>query len=364
VNKLLMIGFRRIAGWTLLFAFVTSASATSPPPIADYDVQLCMTAQRMLVNASEDAFDIKVLFGESNGFHVIQMDAEPGKVTIATTMGFVDIDRMQMISYVGCKMVNRERVNDVLGLQLADSGASCRNVNEYTYSVALDGLTVSERQRYDEQGRKLVFANDYVSATGAEWLPSQVDDYISSDAEGLTITAPSVQVPWDKTTHEFYQGTHHCKLITLTAMQRWMRSVAFTEGEELFPRTIPPCAAASSMTSVVGSCKFWFAPAQAYFCQDYSGAGWDAAEARAECSKRHASPEALAAADSKYEGLGGSYDSLSCDAREDSAAPVATCVFHCNAHDETLWHTLDAAASGPTATDMMRRACDLYIDRR
>jgi hypothetical protein len=358
-----MIGFRLIAGWALLFTFVTSASATSPPPIADYDVQLCMTAQRMLVNAPVDAFEIEVLFGESNGFHVIQMDAAPGKVTIATTMGFVDVDGAQMVSYVGCKMVNRDRVNDVLELELTDSGASCRSVNEHTYDVALQGLSSTERQRYETQGRKLQFADDYLSASGAEWLPSQVDNYISSAAEGLTIVAPSVQVPWDETTHEFYQGTHHCKLIALTAMQRWMRLAAFTDSEELFPRAIPPCTAASSMTSAVGSCKFWFAPAQAYFCQDYSGSGWDHSGAREECSKRHASPEALAAVDSKYEGLGGIYDSLSCDTRDDSPSPVGTCVFHCNASDETLWHTLDAADTGPAATDMMRRACDLYIER-
>ena len=342
--------------------YAPAASATSPPPINNYDAQLCMTAQRMVVNAAEDAFEIEVQFGESNGFHVIQMDAEPGKVTIATTMGLVNIDNLQVASYVGCKMVNRERVNDVLGLKLSGPRKVCQDVNEHTYAEALRGLTPAERQRYQDEGRKLYFAQDYVTASGAEWLPSQVDNYISSSAEGLTIVAPSVQVPWDEKAHKFYQGTQHCKLITLNIMQRWMRSTAFTDDTELFPRVIPPCTAASSLTSEVGSCKFWFAPGQAYFCQDYSGAGWGKAGASEECGKRHASPEALAAVDSKYEGKGGVFSELSCDDRKDSPAPVGTCVFHCNAPDETLWHTLDAADTGPAATSMMRKACDLYIE--
>jgi len=284
--------------------YCAGGSATSPPPVNNYDAQLCVTAQRMVVNAPEDAFDVEVQFGESNGFHVIQMDAVPGKVTIATTMGFVAVDNTQIPSYVGCKMVNRERVNDVLNLTLSGPRNVCRDVNEHTYAEALRGLSPKERQRYETEGRKLFFADDYVTGSGAEWLPSQVDNYISSNAVGLTVVAPSVQVPWDAQTHEFYQGTQHCKLITLAAMQRWMRSAAFTDTAELFPRVIPPCVEASSLTSEVGSCKFWFAPGQAYYCQDYSGAGWDHAGAEKECGKRHASPEALAEVDSKYAGKG------------------------------------------------------------
>jgi hypothetical protein len=84
--------------------YSSGGSTTSPLPIKSYDAQLCVTAQRMVVNAAEDAFEIELQFGESNGFHVIQMDAEPDKVTIATTMGFVNIDNIQTASYVGCKI--------------------------------------------------------------------------------------------------------------------------------------------------------------------------------------------------------------------------------------------------------------------
>ena len=306
------------------------------------------------------------MVGESNGFHVIQMDvdAAANTVTIATTTGLLEVDGVRLPTYVGCKMVNRDRVNNILGLNLDGPVTTCRTVNEHTYNMALAGLSEAERVRFIAEGRALEFADDYIAGSGAEWLPSQVDDYIESDSKGLRIVAPAVQVPWNETTHEFYQGTNHCKLITLAAMQRWMRKGAFTDSPELFPRSTPPCTSPASMTSSVGSCRFWFAPAQATFCQDYSGPGWVSATAQEECSKRHASPEALAAADSKYAGLGGVYDRLSCDERADSPPPVGTCVFHCNAADETLWHTLDANANGPAATQIMRRACDLFIEQR
>ena len=333
-------------------------------PAANYDTELCALAQRMIVNAPEDAFVIDVLVGESNGFHVIQMDvdAATNTVTIATTTAMVETGNQLLPAYVACKMVNRERVNDVLGLGFNGPEPTCRAVNEHTYNVALAGLSEAERARFIADGRALQFGEDYIAGSGAEWLPSQVDDYIQPDTNGLYIAAPSVRVPWNATTHEFYQGTHHCKLITLAAMQRWMREIAFTDSDKLFPRSVPPCIAPTSMTSQVGSCSFWFAPAQTTFCQDYSGSGWEVATAREECGKRHASPAALAAADSKYEGLGGVYDPLSCIERTDSGAPAGTCVFHCNAADETLWHTRDVAATGPVSSSMMRRACDLYIE--
>jgi hypothetical protein len=331
--------------------------------VSNYDAGLCEAAQRLLANADQDSFKIEVLVGEGNGFHVIQMDARPGTVSIATTMGFVETDGQAMPAWVGCKMVNRDRVNDVLGMQLSGEPNSCRTLNEHTYTLALQSLSGDERRRYEAEGRKLFFSKDYVAASGAEWLPSPVDDYIRSAAIGLTITAPSVQVPWDSETREFYQGTHHCKLITLTAMQRWVRQAAFTDASELFPRTVPACTEPSSLTSVVGSCRFWFAPAKSMFCQDYSGSGWVEESASDECSKRHASPAALAAAESRYEGVGGVYDSQSCAARTDSPDPVGTCVFHCKADDETLWHTLKPDAGGPAGAEMMSRACDLYLER-
>ena len=83
----------------------------------------------------------------------------------------------------------------------------------------------------------LVFRDDAVVPTGGEWLPAAAEDYIASDGDGLAVTAPSVRVPWDAQERGFYQGTHHCKLITLAAMQRW--TSATVGGETVAPEEFP-----------------------------------------------------------------------------------------------------------------------------
>ena len=97
------------------------------------------------------------------------------------------------------------------------------------------------------------------------------------------------------------------------------------------------------------------------FCKDYSGAEWTEEAAQDECGKRHASREAVLAAENKYEGTGGLYSQSSCRQRDDAEALAGTCVFNCKAADETLWHTLkleDAASD----TALASGACDLYIE--
>jgi hypothetical protein len=348
------------------------AIAAKPQNIQSYDHTLCAMAQCLLVNAADGDFAIEILRGKSNGFHTIQMDASAAShtVTVAAATEVVDVDGGEMVTSVACKMVDRQRINEVLGLNLPGPERSCSDVNQHTYQAALATLSAAERNRYVADGRQLRFGADSMAVSGGEWLPSRIDDYITSGADAvasesyLLVTAPSVRVPWKSQSGEFYQGTQHCKLISLAAMQRWMRSGAFAKKNELFPRTDVACIAPASMTSESGSCLFWFAPAQAMFCQDYSGAGWDATAAQAECAKRHASAEALTLAGNKYAGAGGRYSSNSCVKRADSEPVTGTCVFHCNAPDETLWHTLTAMDNSAGAGKLMSRACDLFIPAR
>jgi hypothetical protein len=358
---------------TVLVAGLPVRMATAQSNLSDYDQSLCATAQRLLVNAGPGDFVIETLRGSSNGFHTIQMDVDTVRrtVTVAAATEVVNVDGQELATSVACKMVDRQRINDVLALELAGPDQRCADVNRHTYQIALASLAEEERSRYLTAGRKLEFAQDHMSVSGGEWLPARADDYItlqtggSADAPYLQVIAPSVRVPWNPEQHEFYQGTQHCKLITLAAMLRWMQSAAFSSTKELFPRVAELCVAPHSMTSQSGSCLFWFAPAQAMFCQDYSGAAWDTATAQEECSKRHASAAALQRAGSKYTGKGGRYSADSCVNRKDSAPLASTCVFHCKAADETLWHTLEGVdTSSPAANSMMNKACDLFIESR
>lgn len=337
-------------------ALLHTGSARAAPglPASAYDADLCVTAQRLLVNAP--AMPVRVQRGQGNGFHTIQMSIDEARrelVVAMTTSG----EAVPLA--VACKMVNRDRANDQLQLALDGPRRSCRDVNEHTYQVAWALLTDAQRERYATRGRTLHFTADTIVATGGEWLPAAPSAYIraSRDAAVVEVSAPSVQVPWDDRERGFFQGTHHCKLISLAAMRRWMTAAAFEPDGTLLPTAEVACAAPSTATARAGSCVFYFAPADAMFCTDFSGAGWTDARARAECAKRHASRTALQAADNRYEGAGGIFSASGCADRADAPDIAGTCVFHCNQPDEVLWQV----AGGPNA--MMNRACDLYIER-
>jgi hypothetical protein len=351
-----------MAGWLLAVTGIGTGHAATNITTADYDTHLCRLAQRLLVNADAQAFPIIEQTGVGNGFHVIQMDvdAERRQVLIAMTTGFADIDGNRLATHVSCKTVDRERVNDVLGMQLPGPEHQCREINELTYTRALANLSLEERSHYLADGRQLTFDDDVIIATGGEWLPITMDAFIQpsgTTGNDIVIRSPSVRVPWNRADRQFFQGTQHCKLVTLAAMERWMRVGAFSSDDSLFPATGSECNQPHSMTSTVGSCLFYFAPADAMFCQDYSGAGWNTDSAQEECARRHASADALRAVKNRYAGKGGLFSKRGCADRDDSPSINGTCVFHCRQPDETLWHV-----TGPT-DPRMTRGCDLFVPR-
>ena len=345
---------------TLLGLLLVSSAASGARPdaaVADYDAHLCRHAQRFLVNADEADFPVVEQAGYGNGFHVIQMDvdAHSRQVSIAMMTETAEFQGRTLATHVACKTVDRARINDVLGLRLPGPEHQCREINEHTHERALDTLSAAERSRYLNDGRRLTFADDFLIETGGEWLPKPMDDFVRPGEEDMTILAPSVRVPWSPDERQFYQGTQHCKLLTLAGMLQWMRRGAFEPDARPVPIMATECSAPSSMTSQVGSCLFYFAPAGSMFCQDFSGSDWTTVSAREECGLRHADEAALAAAENRYTGAGGVFSSLPCRERTDTPEFTGTCVFHCRSPEETLWHV-----GGPMAPEMTR-GCELFV---
>lgn len=324
----------------------------------EYDSRLCVTAQHVILNSSSDDFTVLLQRGEGSAFHTIQMGISSKARIVRVAMMTENSGPLGFDTYVACKMVNRERVNDELGLRLRGEDTSCRTVNELTYATALSTLELDELQRFLNTGKPLRFVDDHLTAGGGEWIPLALDNFIRDVAgEYLEVQAPSVRVPWDKSERVFYQGTQHCKLVTLAAMRRWMKNGGLQNAARLFPATQLACTAPAAATSKVGSCLFYFAPAGTSFCQDYTGTSWTAEAASRECAQRHANLEALNDAQNTYAGAGGVFDALTCAKREDVAPITGTCVFNCAAPDETLWQVSSVEAGDGT----MARACDLFI---
>jgi len=155
--------------------------------VAEYDLELCATAQRMLVNADEDraADEFSIFLERAPGgvFATEQMDIDPDsrRINVAMATVTVTVDGESLATHVACKMVNRDRVNDVLQLQLTGPPRSCRDVNERTYRIALAMLSPEDRRRFEATGKPLRFVDDYVAGAGGEWLPSVVNDFIRSE---------------------------------------------------------------------------------------------------------------------------------------------------------------------------------------
>ena len=371
---------------------VAAVDVDAPDAVAAYDRELCTLAQQILLNSQPGEVDIVVNRApRGGGFGTLQMgiDTDDGHVIVAMLTEEVDIDGQMLAASVWCKLVNQDRVNDVLAAELESPARSCRDVNEHTYRQALATLTIEQRSAYDRTGTPLRFVADYDAGAGSAWIPSVVNDYIErvdpaqvdpaqvdeSGGEGayLRIQAPTVQVPWDPENRDWYKGTHHCKVITLATMRRWMTVGAFAGDTELFPRSKPPCTEPSRMTSVIGSCLQFFGPADATFCTDYSGAGWTTEAASAQCGVRHTTKAAWLATERSYVGAGGIFSTLSCDARDAisevgrpptgiaDAGHFGTCVFRCNEADETLWHSLTDVPASSQGRGGMSRACDLFI---
>ena len=195
-------------------SLVLTGAGHSAALIESWDTSLCETAQLRIAGAGADDFPIEVLYGESNGFHVIQMDtdAESGTVTIATSAMRGRAGDATITTAVACKMVDADRIRDVLGIRLKGKQNTCRDVNQETYLQALNSLTLAQRRRFLADGIPLRFLQDYVTASGGEWLPSKVETFVQPQlgpdgriAE-LQVTAPAVRVPWNPDERAFFRA--------------------------------------------------------------------------------------------------------------------------------------------------------------
>jgi hypothetical protein len=342
-----------------IFVIAAARPADAAPglPAAGYDDQLCVTAQRLIVGQPD--LPVRVQTGDGNGFYTIQMSVDPAArgLVIATTTGFATDGSTRYPAWVACKMIDRERASDVLGLATTAPARTCRDVNDHTLQVALNRLTPDQRARLEARGTRLTLADDTVLPTGGEWLPARVEDYVTAADGGYRVSAPAVVVPWDRREGGFFQGIRHCKLLTLATVERWLTAAAAGTDAPLLGAAAGGCRPDGPLESRVGSCLFYFAPTRALVCQDYSGVQWTEAAARQECGKRHASKAALDAAGKRYEGAGGVWADGSCAARGDAPRRAGSCVFQCGAADETLWHL--PAGAGDAAT--LGRFCQVFV---
>ena len=175
----------------LIAAGLTACAQTAPSMQEDpavqallandaYDAELCTTAQRMLLRAEANDYETITLYAEDT-FVVEQMNAnrEDNTVTVASLTSSVKAGSATVPVTIACKMINQDRGRFILQLKLETPRATCRDVNELTYAIALEQIGEENRRRYLKSGTPLKFVADYPAAAGGEWLPSVISDFIT-----------------------------------------------------------------------------------------------------------------------------------------------------------------------------------------
>ncbi len=132
------------------------------------------------------------------------------------------------------------------------------------------------------------------------------------------------------------RGVRYCKLLTHEGIAHWMLEESFNENPVLITPTPFVCNQPSSLESPGGSCIFYFSFMDIYYCADFTGIDYEAAETvEAKCDENGV----------KYGG-DATYDAYPCKDRieeisgivPDYTGYLGTCIVGCGGTGEFLWN--------------------------
>ena len=118
------------------------------------------------------------------------------------------------------------------GMKAKGEPGSARDINEETFAQALDLVSSAARERYEEEGRKLVFAPDKETGAGPPWLAAPMEYAPSEDGESLVLTCPGCKSPMEGVPDRF-AGMHYIKVPSLASMVEYILVDAFIQTDAL-----------------------------------------------------------------------------------------------------------------------------------
>lgn len=125
---------------------------------------------------------------------------------------------------ISCKLVTADRVKAVHGPQAARTESSCEQVNRYTLTAVLAGLSPAERERaLFGQGKKVRFERDRPQASVDAWYSPY--EMASVDSAGrLRLVAQAWRVDWSNPKQaqlpEDARGVHFCHFVAPDYLRR------------------------------------------------------------------------------------------------------------------------------------------------
>ncbi len=165
------------------------------------------------------------------------------------------------------------------------SAGTCRQVNEYVYDMTLDLLTGEQRERYNNEGKKIVFTDDTIVGEGIEFYALDQYSLITDNGTHLEISSASLESDFIDPDDDRH-GAKYCKIISSQNLLAWMRDGAFKNSTSLTPADSLTDITCEDMDNSTGSCYFVNEHTSTYLCEDYIGpnyTGGESGTAKAKC---------------------------------------------------------------------------------
>ena len=286
----------------LSMAIITSCNKNA----SGYE-QLLVQASEIDNNTCEYA---QTLFGDINETSGITVDAVNPGSDFTSTKATVDnststaipkyiigkgtsdeiFGNVKINTIVWCKTRIPEAIKWITEKNYTDhdtSAGTCKQVNQYVYDMTMAILTDEQRERYNNEGKPIVFMDDTIVGEGIEWFSLDQYSLINDMGTYLNISSVSLESDFDSSIpDDDRRGAKYCKIIASQNLLAWMLDGSFKNSDSLIksdPITIITC---DDMNNSIGSCYFQNEHSLTYVCEDYIGpnyTGGDSGNAKSKC---------------------------------------------------------------------------------
>lgn len=194
---------------------------------------------------------------------------------------------------IWCKTRIPEAIEWNTGLdytELETSAGTCRQVNEYVYNMTLDILTDEQREKYNNEGKKIVFTDETIVGQGIDFYALDQYSLITDMGTYLSISPASLESDFIDPDDDRH-GAKYCKIISSQNLLAWMQDGAFRNSNSLTPADSLTDITCDDMDNSTGSCYFINEHSSTYMCEDYIGpnyTGGDSGTAKSKCDLRSA----------------------------------------------------------------------------
>lgn len=335
------------------------SSKTGMALAAQYDECIGDYAQNTTAQIPSDEVDVRVTYLSTIDFYSARARLSEEEKWVQAYYTFVveDVSEYaempsEITGIVPLKMKTKESIDKAFGFSNDNPHGICADVQQTIHDNVLHAiLSAEERSKYLKEGRKLTFIPDddqppldettNPAGNGGVWLAKDPASQVVDEGETVSYSPPALYLESDDPTlpigiDEGLKGVMYCKLFSHQLILHWMLEKSFEQDTPpVKPMTTEACVAPLSFEALHGSCVFYFAVADTYYCSDYTGYGFDEESAKRKCASR-ASNDTLTT----------EYSDKPCDQRleeleskiPDFAGFQGLCIIHCQEEGEFLWN--------------------------